>query len=69
MAATFEKLDSPMTAAKRPPPLQLLPAFEALLGQPLFLRLTRRFELTDAGEQFFEVASGRLFPGARALHG
>ncbi|PNE02131.1 DNA-binding transcriptional activator GcvA [Alcanivorax sp. MD8A] len=79
-----------MKASKRPPPLQLLPAFEAsarllsfskaaqelhlttsaisqqikqleeLLGQPLFLRLTRRIELTDAGAQFFQVASKTL---------
>lgn len=75
---------------QRPPPLQLLPAFEAAsrllsfskaatelhvttaaisqqirqleahLGLPLFLRLTRRVELTDAGRQFAEVVSRTL---------
>lgn len=75
---------------QRPPPLQLLPAFEAAarllsfskaaaelhvttaaisqqirqleshLGLPLFLRLTRRVELTDAGRQFAEVVSRML---------
>ncbi|RMK24480.1 hypothetical protein IPC95_23490 [Pseudomonas aeruginosa] len=79
-----------MTSAKRPPPLQLLPAFEASarhlsfskaaqelhlttsaisqqikqletqLGLPLFRRLTRRLELTDAGRQFAQVASQTL---------
>jgi len=75
---------------QRPPPLQLLPAFEAAsrllsfskaatelhvttaavsqqirqleshLGLQLFLRLTRRVELTDAGRQFAEVVSRML---------
>lgn len=75
---------------QRPPPLQLLPAFEAAsrllsfskaaaelhvttaavsqqirqleshLGLPLFLRLTRRVELTDAGRQFAELVSRML---------
>jgi LysR family glycine cleavage system transcriptional activator len=75
---------------QRPPPLQLLPAFEAAsrllsfskaaaelhvttaaisqqirqleghLGLPLFLRLTRRVELTDAGRQFAEVVTRML---------
>ena len=74
---------------QRPPPLQLLPAFdaaarllsfskaaelhvttaavsqqirqlEAHLGLPLFLRLTRRVELTEAGRQFAEVVSRTL---------
>ena len=75
---------------QRPPPLQLLPAFEAAarllsfskaatelhvttaavsqqirqleahLGLPLFLRLTRRVELTEAGRQFAEVVSRML---------
>jgi DNA-binding transcriptional LysR family regulator len=75
---------------QRPPPLQLLPAFEAAarllsfskaaaelhvttaaisqqirsleehLGMPLFLRLTRRVELTDAGRQFAALASSIL---------
>ena len=74
----------------RPPPLQLLPAFEASarllsftkaavelhvtpaaisqqirqleahLGVPLFKRLTRRVELTEAGRKFAEVASQTL---------
>ncbi|MCF4167411.1 LysR substrate-binding domain-containing protein [Zavarzinia compransoris] len=74
----------------RPPPLQLLPAFEAsarllsfskaavelhvtpaaisqqmrqleaYLGFPLFQRLTRRVELTDAGRQFAEVVTQTL---------
>lgn len=75
---------------QRPPPLQLLPAFEAAsrllsfskaaaelhvttaaisqqirqleshLGLPLFLRLTRRVELTDAGRQFAKLATSVL---------
>ncbi|GLU38077.1 MULTISPECIES: LysR substrate-binding domain-containing protein [Pseudomonas] len=79
-----------MTSMRRPPPLQLLPAFEASarllsfskaaqelhlttsaisqqikqlenqLGLPLFRRLTRRLELTDAGHQFARVASQTL---------
>ncbi len=83
MGGAFEQREFPMKVSKRPPPLQLLPAFEAsarllrfskvaqelhlstsaisqqikqlesLLGQALFLRLTRRIELTDAGAQFF----------------
>lgn len=77
-------------AMQRPPPLQLLPAFEASarllsfskagqelhittaaisqqikqleghLGLPLFLRLTRRVELTDAGKEFAQVVTQTL---------
>lgn len=85
MARQLSKMNYP-----RPPPLQLLPAFEASarllsfskaalelhvtpaaisqqirqleahLGAPLFRRLTRRVELTEAGQQFAEVASQTL---------
>ena len=75
---------------RRPPPIQLLPAFEAAarllsiskaahelhltpsavsqqikqledhLGMPLFRRLTRAIELTDAGQSFARVATRTL---------
>jgi len=75
---------------QRPPPLQLLPAFEASarllsfskaglelhittaaisqqikqleghLGLPLFVRLTRRVELTEAGKEFAQVVTHTL---------
>lgn len=82
---------------QRPPPLQLLPAFEAAarllsfskaarelhvttaaisqqikqleghLGLSLFRRLTRRVELTDAGEQFAQLVS-RVLSSYRQGH-